>query len=307
MNHRIALAGALAAVATAAGAQDYPSGTVEMIVPFSAGGGTDTVARAFEPPFAEALGGTIVIRNVDGASGTIGATEAAGADADGYTIGYLPIGPVAIQPLLRPLSYDSDSFAYVCQTTDNPVFLMVSQDSGIGSLEELAAREPIIYGSSGPGTIPHLAMAGLASSMGVEATHVPYDGTGPAMNALAGGEIVAFADVPSVLEANAVTPLAIFADDRHADYPDVPTMDELGHNLQFSVWQGVFAPQGTDQATLDALSVACQTAVESEAFTQAAETMNTEVRYRDPAAFQDFVSGNVEANRRILEEAGLVE
>ena len=288
-------------------AQDYPSGTVEMIVPFSAGGGTDSVARAFEPEFGQALGATIVIRNVSGASGTIGATAAAGADPDGYTIGYLPIGPVAIQPLLRPLGYDADSWSYVCQTTDNPVFLLVSEASGITDLDGLKARAPLIYGSSGPGTIPHLAMAALTSSMGVEATHVPYDGTGPAMNALAGGEIVAFADVPAVVEANAVTPLAIFAEERHPDYPDVPTVAELGHDLQFSVWQGLFAPEGTDGAILDGLSAACETAINGQAFTEAAATMNTGVRYRGPEDFEAFVRDNIEANRAILTEAGLVQ
>ena len=298
---------ATAAIAGAASAQGYPDGTVEMIVPFSAGGGTDTVARAFEPPFAEALGATVVIRNVDGASGTIGATAAANAGTDGYTIGYLPIGPVAIQPLLRPLDYDADSWSYVCQTTDNPVFLMVSEGSGIASVDDLAAQAPIVYGSSGPGTIPHLAMAGLASSLGIESTHVPYDGTGPAMNALAGGEIVAFADVPSVVEANAVTPLAIFAEERHPDYPDVPTAAELGHDLQFSVWQGIVVPGGADAAVQETLAAACETAVNSEAFTQAAETMNTEVLYRGPEEFEAFVRRNTESNRAILTEAGLVQ
>ncbi|MGB3553262.1 MAG: tripartite tricarboxylate transporter substrate binding protein [Jannaschia sp.] len=306
MKYLIALTAATLAAPVLA--QDYPSGTVEMIVPFNAGGGTDSVARVFEPPFAEALGATVVIRNVAGASGTIGATNAAQADPDGYTIGYLPIGPVAIQPVMRPLQYDAESWDYICQTTDNPTFVMVSAGSDIDSLEALAATAPILYGSSGPGTIPHLAMAAVAKALDVQATHIPYDGTGPAMNALAGGEIVAFVDQPNVVRGNDVRPLAILAEERHPEFPDVPTAAELGHgDLTFSVWQGIVVPAGAGAAVTDALAEACRVAVESDAFVQAAEQGSIGLRYRGPEEFEAFVRKNMDTNRAILEEAGLVE
>ncbi len=301
------LAAAALLGSTAIAAADFPSGTIEMIIPFNAGGGTDIVARAFEPAFSEALGTTVVIRNIGGASGTIGAATAAAARADGYTIGYLPIGPVAIQPSLRELTYNVDSWEFVCQTTDNPVLLMVSEDSGISTVEEFQALGSVIYGSSGPGTIPHLSMAATVGALGMQGTHVPYDGTGPAMTALAGGEIAAFVDMVPVVQANAVTPLAVFATERHPDFPDVPTMAELGHDLQFSVWQGIFTPAGTDAAVVATLSDACATAVQSEGFRAAAVNINTEILYRDSAAFEEFVRANVETNRRILIEAGLAQ
>lgn len=286
---------------------DYPTGTIEMIIPFNAGGGTDIVARAFEPAFSTALGTTVVVRNIGGASGTIGAATAASATPDGYAIGYLPIGPVAIQPSLRELTYDIDSWEFVCQTTDNPVLLMVADDSGIASVEDLVARGSLIYGSSGPGTIPHLSMAATVAALGLQGTHVPYDGTGPAMTALAGGEIAAFVDMVPVVQAHSVTPLAIFASERHPDFPDVPTMAELGHDLQFSVWQGIFTPAGTDTAVVDTLSAACAEAVGSDGFRAAAANINTEIRYRDSEAFEAFVRANAETNRRILIEAGLAQ
>lgn len=303
----IPIAAAALLAGTAMARADFPTGTIEMIIPFSAGGGTDIVARAFAPAFSDALGATVVVRNIDGASGTIGAAAAASARSDGYTIGYLPIGPVAIQPSLRELSYDIDSWEFICQTTDNPVLLMVADDSGIDSLEALAGQGRLIYGSSGPGTIPHLSMAATVEAVGIPATHVPYDGTGPAMTALAGGEIAAFVDMIPVVRANAVTPLAIFAAERHDDFPDVPTMAELGHDLQFSVWQGVFAPAGTEASVVETLSAACAEAVDSEAFRTAAANINTEVRFRDSAAFAEFVRANAEANREILIEAGLAQ
>ena len=237
----IALALAMTLVGGIAQAQ-----TVEMIVPFSAGGGTDTVARVFEPGFAEALGRTVIIRNVDGASGTIGAAAAADASADGSTVGYIPIGPLAIQPSLRDTSYDADSFDYICQTTSTPVFLLQKKGGEAASVEDWVTRGKdgrVVYGSSGPGTIPHLAMAAFASAAGLNAVHLPFAGTGPAMNAMAGGEIDLFVDTATVLENNDVEALAVFAPERLESYPDVPTMTEAGYGLDFSVWQGLVAPR----------------------------------------------------------------
>ncbi|WP_308917843.1 tripartite tricarboxylate transporter substrate binding protein [Jannaschia sp. LMIT008] len=306
---RTVLGLALAAFAGPALAQDdYPDGTVELIVPFNAGGGTDGVVRVFQPHFAEALGTDVVVRNVSGASGTVGTGTAAQADPDGYTVGYIPIGPLAIQPILRPLQYDAESWEYVCQTTDNPTFVMVSAGSGIDTLDALAEGGPLVYGSSGPGTIPHLAMAAVSKALGVESTHVPYDGTGPAMNALAGGEITAFVDQPQVVRSNDVTPLAILAAERHPEFPDVPTAAELGHEgLEFSVWQGMVVPAGTPGQAVEALSAACEAALTSEGFTQAAEQANIALKYRNGPAFADFVRRNTETNRAILQDAGLAQ
>lgn len=298
----------LALAAGGASAQDYPNGTVEMIVPFSAGGGTDGVARQFAPPFAEALGANVVIRNVDGASGTIGATTAAQAEPDGYTVGYLPIGPLAIQPVLRPLDYDAESWDYICQTTDNPVLVLVKSDSEMASMADLQAKGSVIYGSSGPGTIPHLALAAVSGALGIEGTHVPYDGTGPAMNAMAGGEIEVFGDQPGVLRANDVKALAILAPERDPEFPDVPTAAEEGFDgLEFSIWQGLVVPKGTDAAIRAKLSDACLAAMESEAFIGAMETAATGLNYRDGADFEAFVRQNTETNATILREAGLIE
>ena len=301
----IALALAMTLVGGIAQAQ-----TVEMIVPFSAGGGTDTVARVFEPGFAEALGRTVIIRNVDGASGTIGAAAAADASADGSTVGYIPIGPLAIQPSLRDTSYDADSFDYICQTTSTPVFLLQKKGGEAASVEDWVTRGKdgrVVYGSSGPGTIPHLAMAAFASAAGLNAVHLPFAGTGPAMNAMAGGEIDLFVDTATVLENNDVEALAVFAPERLEAYPDVPTMTEAGYGLDFSVWQGLVAPKGLEPATLASYSDACKAAIETDRFEELAEKTNTGILYRGPEDFAAFVSKNAEQNRAILKEAGLTE
>ncbi|MCQ0986107.1 Bug family tripartite tricarboxylate transporter substrate binding protein [Jiella marina] len=304
-NASIALALAMTVTAGTASAQ-----TIEMIVPFSAGGGTDTVARVFEPGFSEALGQTVVIRNVDGASGTIGAAAAADATADGSTVGYLPIGPLAIQPSLRDTSYSPDDFAYICQTTSTPVFLLQKKGGDASSVEDWIEKGTdgrVVYGSSGPGTIPHLAMAAFASEAGLNAVHLPFKGTGPAMNAMAGGEIDLFVDTATVLENNDVTALAVFAPERVEAYPDIPTMAEAGYELDFSVWQGLVAPKGVDEDTLASYSEACEKAIATDRFKKLADDTNTGVMYRGPEDFAAFVKKNSEQNRAILKEAGLIE
>ncbi|MBO0663130.1 tripartite tricarboxylate transporter substrate binding protein [Jiella sp. MQZ9-1] len=301
----LAAIGVALSFSTSASAQ-----TVEMIVPFSAGGGTDSVARVFEPGFSEALGQTTVIRNVAGASGTIGAAATADAANDGSTIGYLPIGPLAIQPSLRKTSYNADSFSYICQTTSTPVFLLEKKGSEMKSVKQWVERgkaKRIVYGSSGPGTIPHLAMAAFAATAGLKAVHLPFKGTGPAMNAMAGGEIDLFADTATVLEGNDVTALAVFAPERLKTYPDIPTMKELGYDLDFSVWQGLVAPKGLPKDLQQKYAEACQKAIATDRFKSLAEKTNTGIKYRGPDAFEAFVAENTKKNRKILAEAGLVK
>lgn len=310
MNYRIKVAGSALATLTCLAGAAQAQGTMEMVVPFSAGGGTDTVARVFEPAFSEALGRTVVIRNNAGASGTIGAAAAAGAEPDGNTVGYLPIGPVAIQPALRDTAYDLDSFSYICQTTSTPVFLLQSAGAEAAALEDWAEQGEsgrITYGSSGPGTIPHLAMAAFVAEAGLNAVHLPFDGTGTAMNAMAGGEIDLFVDTATVLEANNVTALAVFAPERLEAYPDIPTMNELGYDLEFSVWQGLFAPAGLPENELQSYSEACEASVNSAAFAELANKTNTGVLYRGPEEFEAFVRENAEMNAGILKEAALID
>lgn len=279
---------------------------VEMIVPFSAGGGTDLVARVFEPSFSEALGSRTVIRNVDGASGTIG--TAAAAKGNDATVGYLPIGPVAIQPSLRQTSYGLESWTYICQTVNNPVFLFKSSDNDddiLKNIIESPDEQRIMYGSSGPGTVPHLAMASLTNAMGISAVHLPFPGTGPAMNAMAGGEIVLFADTASVIEANNVEPLAVFSEERSELYPNIPTMKELGYDLEFSVWQGVFTPKGISEERQAELASACKTALESDSMLSFAEKANVNIEYKSPSDFESFVRRSFQTNADTINEIGL--
>lgn len=302
--------GTLMVLSVAGGAAAFPERPVTFVVPFSAGGGTDGVARAFQSQFAEALGGDVVVKNTAGASGTVGAAEAANAKPDGYTLGFLPIGPATIQPHLRKLPYDLGSWEFVCNVTSSPVTLMTQKDSPVKSLDDMkkaAADAPgkYVYGSSGPGTIPHLAMAATADKLGLEMKHVPHKGTANAMKSMAGGVIQYFADTPVVLSRYDVKALAAFTTERIPGLENVPTMKELGYDMQFSVWRGIFAPKGTPADVVAKLDMACKAATESEGFKAFSEKTNTDILYMDSKAFGAFAQAEFEKNGAILKAAGL--
>ncbi|OHY99540.1 tripartite tricarboxylate transporter substrate binding protein [Salinicola sp. MIT1003] len=282
---------------------------LNIIVPFAAGGATDIVARSFEPIFSQQLGVTSVVRNVAGASATVGTAEVANSEGNPNIIGYEPAGALSIQPSLKKLPYGPDSFTYICRTVSNPMFLMVSKSSDIESFKQLVEESqeyPFLYGSSGPGTLPHLAMAALTVNSDLKAEHVPYSGSGPAMNALAGNEIQIMADTETILENYDLRPLAVFAESRVEGYPDVPTMKELGlAEMDFAVWQGVVAPKGISEERTQQYAEACKATVESDKFKSFADKAKADIAYLGPDEFKAFVQKRFAANKQVLKDAGL--
>lgn len=305
--HRTLAALTLAGAAHSALAAD----TLDIIVPFAAGGATDIVARSFEPIFSQQLGVTSVVRNVAGASATVGTAEVASSEGNPNIIEYAPAGSLSIQPSLKELSYGPDSFTYICRTVSNPMFLMVSKSSDIESFQQLVEQSqeyPFLYGSSGPGTLPHLAMAALVVNSDLQAEHVPYSGSGPAMNALAGDEIQIMADTETILENYDLRPLAVFAEQRVAGYENVPTIGELDlPALDFAVWQGVVAPKGISEKRADQYAKACKATVESERFKTFADKAKADIAYLGPDEFEAFVKRRFAVNKQVLQDAGLTQ
>lgn len=288
----------------------YPDRTVTLIVPFSAGGGTDSVARVFAPLLGKSLDANVIVKNVDGASGTLGTAQAAKSKADGYTIGFIPIGPMTTQPHLRDLPYGLDSLIPVGNITLSPMLFYVSKSAKWNTMQELiedlkANPDAYIFGSSGPGTMPHIAMVATMDALGVKARHMPDKGTGPAMKSLAGGVIHFFADTPPLLQKYDLKALAAFTAERIPSLPDVPTMKELGYDLQFSVWRGLFAPAGTSPEIVETLSRACAEAVNSPEFQEMAGKLKTDPLCMDKDRFGQFVASEFEKNGEILKAAGL--
>ncbi|WP_167495920.1 MULTISPECIES: Bug family tripartite tricarboxylate transporter substrate binding protein [Desulfosediminicola] len=297
-------------VAVFSTAHAYPKRTITMVVPFGAGGGTDTLARGFAELLSQELDQTIMIRNTSGASGTVGTAQVANARKDGYTIGLIPIGPMATQPHLNKLPYGLDSWEYIANIYLTPLVFLVDEKAPWNSIADIAEDgksnpNKYVYGSSGPGTTPHIAQVATMQALGIEARHIPDSGTGPAMKSLAGGVIHFFSDTPPLLERYAVKGLGVYSDERLQAYPELPTMKEQGVDLKFHVWGGLVAPKGTPQEVVDVLAAATKKVSESAEFQKFMDNLKTDIRYMDSQEFKAFVESESEVIGGILESAGL--
>jgi len=290
------LAAGLTMGAVPAAAQSYPARSIEIVVPFPAGANSDLAARSLADAFSKALGQPVVVSNKDGAAGTIGTGAVAAAAPDGYTLGFSAMGPVTAQPHLRDdLRYNTKSFDYVCQVTDVFVVASVSSESPHKTFKDLvdyARQNPdkLTYGHPGPGSVPHLLMLHLAAETGMRATAVPFRGDAPALNSLLGNHIDVLMSGDAAVIGKNVRPLAIFADERLAAFPDVPTTKELGFTAGFGTPNGLFAPKGLPADVLAKLRSACATAVKAEAFAETMRKSRQNVRYLDGPAFAERIS-----------------
>jgi tripartite-type tricarboxylate transporter receptor subunit TctC len=256
----IALAGSLWALAPAA-AQDWPTKTVRIVVPFGPGSTPDMVARLIADRLQHKLGQSFVIENKPGASGNLGTDAVAKAEPDGATIGVSIGGPLAINTLLfSKLPYDpAKDIAPITQLITQPSALVVNSTLGVNSVAELVAllkREPGKYnfGSIGNGSLSHLAMEAIALKSGTQMVHVPYPGSPQAMTAVLRGD-VAMACLPAI----AVTPhvasgkvkmLAVSTSKRSALLPDIPTLKEVGIDVEADAWMGLIAAARTPEPAI---------------------------------------------------------
>ena len=263
---RLAL-GALFAVIVGAApalAQSYPVRPIRLVVPFGAGGGTDNLARIIEPLVSKALGQPLVIENRPGGGSSIGMDQVAKAAPDGYTL-VMTDTSIAVNPSLKPLPYDTiNDFAPVSLLATAPVILVAHPSVSAKTLPEfvaLAKGKPgeLNYASGGIGASTHLGGELLKFVAGIDVKHVPYKGTGPAMNDLIGGHVqVMFSGISSArphMDAGTLRALAVTGDARNAATPDVPTFAEAGlPGVTASTYWGVLAPKGTPQEIVDRLN-----------------------------------------------------
>ena len=303
----------LAVVSPFATAAEFPARPLNLVVPFGPGGTTDVLARGLGAEMAKALGQSVVIVNKVGASGSIGATEVANAAKDGHTLGMLPVGPLTTQPNLRRLTYGPESFDYVCLVYSNPQLLLVRTDSPyktFGDLVAHAKQNPgkLNYGSSGIGSVPHLAVVALANAAQINVFHVPHKGEADALVSILGGHITMFVSHPTFLTSHPdkLRALFVMAPNRLADHPNLPTLAEQGGPaLSFEVWGGLVVPKGTPAPALAALESACKAGTSSENFRRQMETLQTPVRYLDGKSFASFVAAEFERNGRLLRDSGI--
>ncbi len=293
-------------------AQPFPTKPITVIVPFGPGGTTDLMARVLQVEFEKAIGGPIIVTNKAGAGGAIAMAEVARANPDGYTIAMTTIGPQVLQPTLKKLNYQTDSFDYLCGTYDVPLMLMVTADSAFKSLADVIAyakQNPgkLAYGSSGQGTALHISMAALLKKAGADGLHVPYKSSGEMATGLLGKHVMIFAETPAVATQHQLRPLAVFADKRLETHPNIPTVIESGIDVRGTVWGGLVAPKGLPADVRNKLQAACAKATGTEGYKASANRLNSPLLFRDAATFAVFAASEAKAYAAAVREFGLEE
>lgn len=293
-----------------AAAAEYPEQRIEIVVPWSAGGSTDARARIMAPEFEKLLDATVVVRNVAGAAGTIGANEVARARPDGYTLLMTPAGPTAIQPHLRNLPYSLENFEVVCRIDLVPMVFMAQQDGTYAKMEDFVAAakaDPgqISYSTAGVGSLPHIVGLGVEQGFGVKLKHLPAKGSADAMKNLLGGVVDGAPETLDHVSRFDVTPLAVASAERQPEYPDVQTFKELGVDLELSNWQALYLPKGAPAEVRAALADACTRTFDNAEIVTQFENMNSRIDVLTGAEVDAFAAAQSEANAALLAEAGL--
>ena len=250
---KTAIAGAMCLAAGAALAQSYPEKPIEVIVGYSAGGGTDVMARTAAPFIEKYLGegASIVVKNMPGASGQIGVTEAANAEPDGYTLGTFNLPGMMARTIDRKADYDRDSFTYLANVVNDPNVIVTSKSSGLDTLEKLleeAKANPgaITVGMSSLGGDDHFALIKLQNATETEFTIVPFKGSAPARTALLGGHVaMGILNISEIAEfQDQLNVLGVATKERSRFAPDLPTFQEQGLDLVNGSMRGFIAPAG---------------------------------------------------------------
>ncbi|WP_151636098.1 tripartite tricarboxylate transporter substrate binding protein BugD [Noviherbaspirillum aerium] len=315
------VAAGLALVASAAvqAQANYPSKNITMIVPFAAGGPTDTVARLIAQSMGKTLNQTVIVENVGGAGGTIGAARVAKADPDGYTIFLHHIGQSTAPSLYRKLSYNAiDSFEPIGLVTDVPMTFVARKDFPAKDFKELvsyvkANKAKVTYANAGVGSASHLCGMLFMSAIETELTTVPYKGTGPAMNDLLGGQVDIMCDqttnTTSHIKGGKIKAYAATTKTRVPSLPDIPTTTEAGlPNFQVAVWHGLYAPKNTPKPVVDKLAGALQTALKDATVKQRFADLGTEPvadNRATPEALRTFLKSEIDKWSPIIKKAGV--
>ena len=305
MTRRAAGALAVVMVASSAWAQDFPSRSLKLVVPYAPGGGADSVARIVAKRVAENVGQPIVIENKGGAGSIVGTDLVAKAEPDGYTLLLGQSGPISINPAVyKTLPYDPvKDFAPITMTTAYPYILVVNSESPAKTLKEfvvLAKSKPgaMNYGSTGVGAANHLVAELFNSKAGLKMTHVPYRGTALAVGDLVSGQLnVVFGDPISVLphiRSGKLRALAVTSLERSPVAPEVPTVAESGYpGFEALAWHGILAPAKTPPAVIKKLNAEIVKALADPATRELLEKQAMQTVGNSPEAFASFIQKDI--------------
>jgi tripartite-type tricarboxylate transporter receptor subunit TctC len=311
----VALAAAFAVASANAIAQSYPNRPVRMVVPLSPGGFADVPARVIAPRLSEALGHTVFVENKPGAGATIGTDFVAKSKPDGYTLLFTGTPHVISPALYKNLPYDPlKDFAPVMLVASGPYVLVVNPQLPVRTVQELIAAakaQPgkIDYASSGNGSAQHLVSALFTSMAGIDLNHVPYKGSGPAMQDLLSGQVkVSFAGIPNVmpsLKSGKLRALAVSTPKRSPDLPDVPTVAEAGvPGYDATLWLALLAPAGTPGEVVQKLYAEATKTLREPEVQKAIAATGVEVNIVGPQELPAFLQAEADKWGKVARESG---
>jgi tripartite-type tricarboxylate transporter receptor subunit TctC len=318
MVNRRMLALALAALALggSALAQDYPAKPVTLIVPWPAGGSTDVAMRAIAEAASKHLGQPIVVDNKAGGSGTVGpATMAATGKPDGYTIAQIPITVFRL-PLMQKTTWDPlKDFTYIVHLTGYTFGITSNAESQFktwNDVVEYAKANPgkVTYATPGAGTSLHIGMEQIAAKAGIKLTHVPFKGGAETNAAVLGGHTTLQADSSGwkpLVEAGKLRLLAIWTANRSKNWPDTPTLKELGYGFVFDSPFGIAGPKGMDPKVVAKLHDALKKAIDDPAVQEQLAKYDMVVNYKNTEEYRRFVAESVETEKKVLSDLGLAK
>lgn len=308
-----------AGVALAASAQPYPAHPINLVVPFAAGGPTDTLARIIGHRMGQALGQTVVVENVSGAGGAIAGMKVAHAPADGYTVAIGHIGTHVIIGAVQHLSYDVfNDFEPVGMMATNPQIIVTNPSVPAKNLKELIAwvkANPgkVTSGTGGPGTPSHISAVYFANTVGSPVEVIHYRGSGPALQDVIGGHIKMTFDqaanaLPQV-RAGKVRAYAVTSNKRIASAPDIPTVDEAGlPNFYMTIWHALWVPKGTPKAVVDRLNAAMVEALADPNVRKRFEDLGQDIPTREqqtPEYLRTYHKAEIEKWWPMIKQAGI--
>lgn len=301
-----------------ASAQKFPERPVTMIIPFAAGGPTDVLGRVVGQRMSEILGQQVVIENVGGAGGQTGSKRVADAKPDGYTFVLGTVGTHAQGQTLykRPLYNSMTDFTPVALLAEVPIAITARKDLPVNGLKEFIAyakanKDKMTFGSAGAGSATHLGCVVATMAMGTDITHVPYRGTGPAMQDLQGGRIDFLCEIISTakphIDSGAVKAIAIMTKERSPALPNLPTAAEQGTPMEAYTWNAIFLPKGAPADIVKTLADAASQALDTPAVKERLASLGAQVvspDRRTPDYLGKFLKSEIEKWAAPIKQSG---
>ncbi|MDQ7777422.1 Bug family tripartite tricarboxylate transporter substrate binding protein [Paracoccus aminovorans] len=316
ITRRLLLGAAMALGLAGAARAEFPDRQITLVIPFAAGGSTDVVGRIVADKMGAALGQQVIVQNVGGAGGSLGAAQVAKADPDGYTILMATVATHALNPLiLKQKPYDPVAdFAPISLLVLVPNVLAVNPELPVNSVQELidlAKKEPgtLAYASSGNGTPLHLSGELFKSMAGVDITHIPYKGSGPALTDVLGNQVpIIFDNLPSAsghIASGKLRALGVTTAERAPSFPDVPAIAETLPGYETYTWNALFAPAGTPPEVVAALNKAALTAMADPAVAERMKEFSASIVASTPEALAEHVKAEMAKWEPVVRDANV--